>query len=73
MRIRAYLSTATLCLGLKVRRRIESAVDAAKTRAGDVDVLLVGGGSVVVPLAAGLYGVRSIRRPQHFEVGRPSL
>ena len=60
-------------LGLaQVRQRIEAAVDAAKTRAGDVDVLLVGGGSVVVPLAAGLRGVRSIRRPKHFEV-RPDF
>jgi hypothetical protein len=49
-----------------VRHRIEEAVDAVKTRGEEVDVVLVGGGSVVV--GGGLRDVRSIQRPRHLEV-----
>lgn len=49
-----------------IRRLLESAIDKMKTDADDVDVLLVGGGSVIVPQS--LRGVRRIHRPPHYGV-----
>ena len=49
-----------------IRRVLESAIDKMKTDAEDVDVLLVGGGSVIVP--DNLRGVNKIFRPPHYGV-----
>jgi N-methylhydantoinase A/oxoprolinase/acetone carboxylase beta subunit len=49
-----------------IRRMLESAIDKVKTDAEDVDVLLVGGGSVIVP--DDLRGVKRVFRPPHYGV-----
>ena len=49
-----------------IRRLLESAIDKMKTDSDDVDVLLVGGGSIIV--SQNLRGVRRIYKPPHFEV-----
>lgn len=49
-----------------IRRSLETAIDRMKTDAGDATVLLVGGGSVIVPPS--LQGVQEIIRPTYFNV-----
>lgn len=49
-----------------VREMVEDALDAMKTSAGDVDVILVGGGSVILPET--LDGAGKVLRPDHFGV-----
>lgn len=50
----------------EIVRIIEDAVDAMKTSAGDVKVVLVGGGSILAPEA--LEGASAVLRPPHFGV-----
>ncbi|ORY06158.1 hypothetical protein BCR34DRAFT_490386 [Clohesyomyces aquaticus] len=50
----------------EIRRVIELAIDQAKTKAGDATVILVGGGSIVLPST--LSGISQLIRPTHFEV-----
>ena len=50
----------------EIVRIIEDSVDAMKTSAGDVTVVLVGGGSILAPEA--LEGARCVLRPEHFGV-----
>lgn len=50
----------------EMARMVEERVDAMKTSAGDVDVILVGGGSILVPDT--LKGVRAVHRPANFGV-----
>ncbi|KLO06736.1 DUF917-domain-containing protein [Schizopora paradoxa] len=49
-----------------IRRSLETAIDRMKTDSGDAIVLLVGGGSVIVPPT--LEGVQEIVRPPYFNV-----
>lgn len=51
---------------LRIREVVESAVDRVKPSAGDVPVVLVGGGSSLI--GAPLQGASEILRPRHFEV-----
>lgn len=53
---------------LAMRTKLEEAIDRMKTRPGDIDVILVGGGSVLVDESAGLNGVGNIFKPDHFAV-----
>ncbi len=50
----------------EITRIIEDAVDAMKTSAGDVTVILVGGGSILAPDA--LEGSDNVLRPENFGV-----
>lgn len=50
----------------EITRIIEDAVDAMKTSAGDVTVILVGGGSILAPSA--LEGADPVLRPENFGV-----
>jgi N-methylhydantoinase A/oxoprolinase/acetone carboxylase beta subunit len=45
---------------------LEDAIDAVKTKRGDVDVILVGGGSALV--SGRLSGARTVVKPEHFAV-----
>lgn len=54
------------CGYAEIVRIIEDAVDAMKTSAGDVKVVLVGGGSILAPEA--LEGASAVLRPPHFGV-----
>ena len=49
-----------------VRAMIEEAVDRMKTSSGEVPVVVVGGGSVLVP--NDLYGAAEVLKPEHYEV-----
>ena len=49
-----------------IRTTAEDALDAMKTSGGDVDVILVGGGSVIFPRT--LAGAGTVTRPDHFGV-----
>lgn len=50
----------------RVSEMVSSAIDRMKTSAGDVTVVLVGGGSVCIPDR--LWGVREVLRPDHAQV-----
>ena len=50
----------------EIKRIIEDAVDAMKTSAGDVTVILVGGGSILAPDE--LEGAGKVLRPENFGV-----
>jgi len=50
----------------EIRRAVEEAVDLSKTKSGDATVVLVGGGSIIIP--DGLVGVDNLIRPKYFEV-----
>ena len=50
----------------RVRKILEAAVDKMKTEPGDIEMLLVGGGAVIVPRS--LSGVSTIVRPPFFDV-----
>lgn len=50
----------------EIQTMLERAIDQAKTKAGDAVVILVGGGSIILPST--LSGVSDLIRPQHFEV-----
>lgn len=50
----------------EIRRIIEDAVDAMKSSAGDVEVILVGGGSILAP--SELEGASEVIRPENFGV-----
>jgi N-methylhydantoinase A/oxoprolinase/acetone carboxylase beta subunit len=47
----------------RIRQMVEECVDRMKTSAGDVEVVLVGGGSILVPDE--LEGVSTVNRPEH--------
>ncbi|HHW07568.1 MAG TPA: hydantoinase/oxoprolinase family protein [Clostridia bacterium] len=47
-----------------IRRMVEDALDAMKVSHEDVDVVLVGGGSIILPEK--LAGAKSVVKPQHF-------
>jgi N-methylhydantoinase A/oxoprolinase/acetone carboxylase beta subunit len=49
-----------------IRERVERAVDRMKTSAADVPVVVVGGGSILVP--ADLAGASEVYTPDHYEV-----
>ncbi|HUY99516.1 MAG TPA: hydantoinase/oxoprolinase family protein [Thermomicrobiaceae bacterium] len=50
----------------RVREMVEDVIDRMKTSADSVPVVLVGGGSVVIPTE--LAGASEIRRPDHYDV-----
>ena len=50
----------------EITRIIEDAVDAMKTSAGDITVILVGGGSILAPTK--LVGAGEVLRPENFGV-----
>ncbi|KAE9379113.1 hypothetical protein N431DRAFT_499770 [Stipitochalara longipes BDJ] len=50
----------------EILRALEEAIDLVKTRQGDANVILVGGGSIIV--GDHIAGVREIIRPKYFEV-----
>jgi N-methylhydantoinase A/oxoprolinase/acetone carboxylase beta subunit len=51
-----------------IKQMIESAVEFAKTKPTDARVILVGGGSFVLPDAEQLKGVSTLVRPKYYEV-----
>lgn len=51
---------------LVMRRMVEELIDSMKTSAAGVPVILVGGGSVLLPDE--LRGASEVRRPEHFDV-----
>lgn len=48
----------------KVRELVEDALDAIKTSSADMDVILVGGGSIILPDE--LAGAKTVTKPGHF-------
>ncbi|PVH95133.1 DUF917-domain-containing protein [Periconia macrospinosa] len=50
----------------EIQRMLERSIDHAKTKAGDAIVILVGGGSIILP--SELSGVSNLIRPEHLEV-----
>lgn len=50
----------------RITEMVEENIDAMKVSSEDVDVILVGGGSILVP--GNLAGARSVRRPDHYPV-----
>ncbi|KAL5478599.1 hypothetical protein ACEPAI_2783 [Sanghuangporus weigelae] len=50
----------------RIRKILEGAIDKMKTEPGDIELLLVGGGAVIVPST--LAGISSIVRPPFFDV-----
>ena len=50
----------------EIRERVETAIDRVKISSGDVPVVLVGGGSIL--LGDSLNGASQISRPEHAEV-----
>ena len=50
----------------QIKESVEEAVDRMKTSAGDVDVILVGGGSILV--GEELHGAAKVYKPQNFGV-----
>lgn len=50
----------------RVRAMVEEVIDKMKTVAGDTPVVVVGGGSIIVPDS--LTGASTVSKPQHFEV-----
>jgi N-methylhydantoinase A/oxoprolinase/acetone carboxylase beta subunit len=63
------LSRADVEQGLSaIREKLEDAIDRMKTRPGDVDVILVGGGSILVDENLKLKGVGRVYKPEHFSV-----
>lgn len=53
---------------IKVKERLEEAIDKMKTTAEPVPAILIGGGAMVVP-RGGIAGVSQVLSPDHFEVG----
>ncbi|MFY9126097.1 MAG: hypothetical protein WAO32_03940, partial [Defluviitoga tunisiensis] len=51
---------------LKIKELVEENIDKIKTEAGDIPLILVGGGSIIIPNA--LKGCSEIIRPEHCEV-----
>ena len=49
-----------------IRELVEDAIDAMKVSSDPVDVILVGGGSVILP--EDLAGAKSVRKPEHFGI-----
>lgn len=50
----------------EIKRAVELAIDQVKTKAGDATVILVGGGSIILPTS--LTGVSNLIRPKYLEV-----
>lgn len=50
----------------RIKEMVEEIIDRMKTTSEDVQVVLVGGGSILLP--AGLKGASSVFRPEHFDV-----
>ena len=50
----------------EMARMVEECVDKMKTSAGDIDVILVGGGSILIP--GELKGVSKVHKPENFGV-----
>ncbi|KAL2074474.1 hypothetical protein VTL71DRAFT_8252 [Oculimacula yallundae] len=51
---------------LEIQRALEEAIDVVKTQQGDAKVILVGGGSIIIP--GKIAGVGVVIRPKYFEV-----
>ncbi len=49
-----------------INEMVENAIDKMKITADDVDVIAVGGGSIIIP--GNLRGVKNVVKPEHFEV-----
>ena len=47
---------------------LEKAIDKVKTSQDPVDIILVGGGSIIIPQPFKIEGVKQIIRPKYFEV-----
>lgn len=47
-----------------IRELVEDGIDAMKVTSDDIDVILVGGGSIILP--KGLEGAASVSKPEHF-------
>lgn len=63
----AHLDPALVDAGIaEMARMVEECVDRMKTSAGDIDVILVGGGSILVPTE--LEGVGRVLKPENFGV-----
>jgi N-methylhydantoinase A/oxoprolinase/acetone carboxylase beta subunit len=61
------LDTSLVEEGLaRIRQDVVAAIDRMKTRAGDIPVVVVGGGSVLLPDR--LPGASEVRKPEHFAV-----
>ena len=52
----------------EILRKLEKALDRMKTSKEDIPLILVGGGSVLIPKDAKLEGISEILRPEHFDV-----
>lgn len=52
----------------KMRQMIEELVDRTKVQKGDIDVLIVGGGAIVIDIGKPLSGVRAVRKVKGGEV-----
>ena len=50
----------------KIRSMVEEVIDKMKITSGDVPVVVVGGGSILVPES--LTGANTVMKPDHFEV-----
>lgn len=63
------LTAEKVDLALKeIHRKMEKALDQMKTSKEDIPLILVGGGSVLIPKNAKLDGISEILRPEHFDV-----
>jgi N-methylhydantoinase A/oxoprolinase/acetone carboxylase beta subunit len=51
-----------------IKRKLELAVESAKTKPTDARVILVGGGSFILPKVESLKGVSTFVRPEYYEV-----
>ncbi|KAK5056685.1 hypothetical protein LTR84_012217 [Exophiala bonariae] len=52
----------------RMRKMIEELVDRTKVQKGDIDVLIVGGGAIVIDIGRPLSGVRAVRKVKGGEV-----
>lgn len=50
----------------KIREMVEDAIDSMKVSSKDVDVILVGGGSIILP--ENLVGAAKVAKPEHFAI-----
>lgn len=50
----------------EISRALEEAIDVVKTKQGDAKVILVGGGSIIIP--GKIAGVSEVIRPKYLEV-----
>lgn len=65
--VKSLISPALKAAGLQeIARALEAAVDFVKTKQGDAQVILVGGGSIIIE--GQIAGVSEIIRPKYLEV-----